>query len=762
MASPLTGTRQEHSTPDDPGAQTDRGRRWRPHRQDVVAGAAVLAVMLLTAVAWLTRPGGDVQGAATQAVAVTGISGPIESGTVLTQEVVATEDDLKGFAATFGTYRGVTDCAVRVTVADETGDVLSDRDVACADMVDTTGATEVASFAPIPDSEGRTYTVTYSLAAGDWSEAVTLWVGEPQGAAVPATAVSDDPVVREVFEDGDTATATIAEYVGPSTWEQFGLATERLGVGAPWWSQPAAMVVWSVLLVAGIVTTVVSRHRWRVATAALVVVAIARGLVWASVLPPLEGMDEGAHVSYAEFLAQTGSIPVRHEFYDDLPNQYSEQLSVLDRFQNRDGQAPGDRASHQPQDVAALEEALEDASPAANGDSPSAGYPPAYYLPAAVLYELTPGTLLDKIYAMRLWSVALGALTAWATMAAARRLLPGSRLAAALLAVAVTVQPMMAHQFAIVNNDALAILGGIAALAVALRLAEPAPRFRHAVLAGGFIGLALLAKPYGIGMAPVAGVALAIGAVRTGFLVRGDRAARIRHGLRSFGAGCAGGLAGLAATYGIWFVIQQVRGIPTTSLPNYPDGDPDRGGWRYVELQLMDGAESMRWRWGEQLFGSFAWLDVKLPGPAYGAVWWGLRIMAVLVVAWVLWQVVELVRRRWTPQPAPSEQGDRPVAGPVPTWLAVVCVAGVMATLYAAGYLYFRYSGRDELLQGRYALMALPAVLALPALTIDGLLSRARGRWRRAVPVAVVAGVATAMWVLHVIGLATIADRFYL
>jgi hypothetical protein len=722
--------------PAPPSRRRGRGVAWL-----VVAG-----VLLLTALVVLTRPGGTMQGARTQSVSTTGISGPLLPGTTITQDVTVTEDGLVGFSATFGTYGGAEDCAVDITVEDDRGETLVDDRIECADIADT-APTTVASFEPVPDSADRTYTLTFASAPGDWSQAVTLWVGEPEDAAVPAEAGGTDEAVLEVFEDDDTATATIADYEAPSVWDQLWRAAGLAAVGAPWWSQPVAQAVWAVVMVGAAVAAVALRRVRRVATVLVVLLALARGLMWATLIPPLEGMDEGAHVTYVEYLAEQGTIPVRGEPLEGAQFMYSEQLALLDGYQNRDSVLPGDRADHEQEAVDELNDELADASAVTNGQAPGTGYPPVYYAPAAVIYELTPGTLLDKLYAMRLWSVALGGVAAWVTVAAARRLFPRGDLTSVLLAIAVTVQPMMAHQFAIVNNDALAITGGIAALAVALRAAVGRVGWRVAVAAGASVGLALLSKPYGIGVLPVAAAGLLVGVWKSS-----DR-------LRGILLSAAGGLAGLAVTYGIWTLYQLVAGVPSTTLPSYPGGDTSRGGWHYVELQLADQMHAIRTRWAEQLFGTFAWLDVRLPETAYDIVWGSLWVVVGLSVLWLLVTLVRAVLRRPVRDDRVEGRDDPGVT--VRTGLALVTVLGVLFALYAAGYLYFRNAGADELLQGRYALMMLPALLALPALVVESFTAQS-ARLRRAVPLAVMAVVTLGMWTLYVLSFATVADRFYL
>lgn len=722
------------------------GRRGRRGPLNWVAALVVVGVLLLSAVGLTLYPAGPVQGTQTQSVQGTGVSGRIVPGMVITQPVLATQDGLTRVQATFGTYGGARDCSLDVVVSDDAGEVVGRNTLSCEDIVDTSAGTVVAEFAPVEDSADRTFTVSYE-GMDDGPDRVALWVGEPEGIVLPAEVDGAPAEVEELFAGG-VATATVVEYEGASTWAQVGAALERMSLGGPWWSQPAAMIVWTVGLVAlaaGAVLT--AGRRWGLTATFLVLLALCRGLVWASAIPPLEGMDEWSHVDYAQFLAEESRLPEAGELYQGRAEYYSPQITALDEFRNRTALPPGDRSELTEQAIDELDAELLAASPDSNGAAPAAGYPPAYYLPSAVLYDITPGTLNDKIYGMRLWSVALGMLAAAATFFAARRLLPRWNVAPVLLSLAVILQPMMAHQFAIVNNDALVIAAGIGAFAVALKLATGRFRSLDVAWAGALVGLALLAKPYGIGVLPVVGVGLLIGSPRR------------PGGLGRFFRGMLAGIGGIAATYGVWVVLRRVLDLQAAKLPG-PDGiNVGRGLVDYLRLQAQDGFAKIRLRWGEQLFGMFSWLDIRLPQNAYVGVLWFLLVAVVLAAVWVLWQLVLMVRRGREQRFWSRYWADDDV---VPVWMSLAMIVGMMGALLAAGWLSFRNDGNDGLLQGRYALAAVPALLALPALTIKGYVLPDRTVWARVMPTVVLGVVALGIWTIHLLGLAAVVDRFYL
>jgi len=751
------------------------GRTW------ATAGAVLL--VLLTVLVWFTRPAGLVQGEQTQTVVVTTPSVPIEPGHEVVQDLTASEDGLAAVSVNFATYLGATDCAVDVSLTDADGALVAEQETPCADLVDTVMTSRVLEFDAIEDSAGQTYTVRITSAPGDWDQAVSVWLGDPQS--------DEEPAVVD-GEEVDLTALVVAEYEAPPVPEQIFTAFERSSVGHAWWVQPPAMIAWALLLVTALVLAVRSSFRsMRVATWCVIAVALLRGLLWAGVMPPLEGMDEGAHVGYAQFMAEERRIPVRGQAHDGLYRTLSPQMEVLDQYQNRGATPPSDRPDHSVEAKEELERELAAASPRANGSSSASGYPPAYYLPAAVMYELTPGTLDDKVLGMRLVSVLLGALAAWPTVLAARRLLPGLPTPAVLLALAVTLQPMVAHQFAIVNNDALVIAAGFGALAAALRLAAGRVRARDVLVAGLLVGAALLAKPFGAAAAPVVALGWLIG-------LRRDRA-RPRQWLGHVGAG----VLGVAVTYGVWVLAQRVAGWPSTQLPVSGGGELDRSPSHYLAMQFQQGLLSFRGKWAEQLFGRFSWLDIVLPEGAYDAIWTGLVVLLWLAGAWLLVgavrRVAALVRRSRGAETSPAADGAAPGAvtdrdavagteartlpaegtGPWPdgtqlpdgtvasgnavrVWMCATYVVGALAVLYLAGYLYFRSSGIDDLLQGRYLLMTLPALLALPALLVEGLVPARLVRWRRVALWVVPAVLLVAMWALQVVAIVSVGDRFYL
>ncbi|GGC11312.1 hypothetical protein [Cellulomonas carbonis] len=757
---------------------TDRRRR-------VVVAAAAVLVLVVTALVTLVRDPGPVQGAVTQTVRTTAVlATALSEGVVVRQPVLATQDGLTRVSSSFGTFGGRSDCEVDVTVTDDAGGLVHAGAVPCGSLSDN-GSSVVATFPPVADSGGRTYVVEYRSAAAV-DDAVTLWVGEPEGVVAPVEATGLGPEDAALVADG-VATATALEYEAGSTWSQLVHALDVAATGAPWWGQPAAVVTWVLLGAAAGVAALALAGCWRAVAACLAVLAVCRGLVWATVLPSLEGMDEAAHAAYAQFVAEEGTLPRPGEWHEGSDQYYSPQLQLLEDFHNRLASPPGDRAVLTDEAYAELEAALAQASPTSNGSAPASGYPPGYYLPAAALYEVTPGTVVDRLDAMRLWSVALGAVGAVLVLVAARRLLPAGRTAPVLLTLAVVLQPVVAHQYAIVNNDALIMTAGVGAFAAALGAARGRVGLLAGVVGGAWVGLALLGKPYGVGLVPVVVAGLVCGVL--------TRRPPVGQGVRLLGTSALGVGLGVLVTYGPWVLVRRLLDIGAATLPA-SDG-VSRSLVDYLRLQTRDGLAVSELRWGQQLWGRFSWLDVLLPAPAYGWIWAGMLLTAALALLWVVLQggrlVVALARRR------PGAAWDARTAV---TWTTLALVVGTFGALLAAGFLSYLNDGNDGLLQGRYALMAVPGLLALPALTTAPWVAYARRRRTGAgsrpaggpgassaavaVPearsggtvdpmvvapadsatrtwdVAVLGVLALAMWTLHVLALAALVDRFYL
>jgi len=698
-------------------------------RFNVRAGLIVgLGALALVAIAVL-RPAGPRHADLGEHLQRTEPLPAILPGEPLRQDFVARANGLSQVSVRFGTYGGATRCSVRVTIS-RRGTVVARRVIPCRDIPDSVPSV-AARFPPEPDSRGHGYTLDVE-AVGRGDQAITSWGGPPNGRMLPAESGGDelDLTVDLQTGYGDDGVAV----------DQLDTVLRRVGQYGPFWDDPP-FVVLLVLAGCGLLALVAAAPR-RLGIALLVAFAVVKGILWSVVLPPLEGVDEAAHFSYSQFLAEQHRIPRRGVNQFDDANGYSPELEAAIVLVHQTSSVPGDRPDFASGSDAGARHTLSELSKRSGGNGAAAGYSPAYYLPAAVLYAITPGSFFDRIASMRLWSVALGALTVWVTVLIGERLFPRSRWAPMALGVAIAAQPMLSQQFAIVNNDALVIALGAVALLLSLDLLEPKVPASRLVGAGLAAGGAVVAKPFGIVFVP-----LVAGAALVGW-IRGRRTET-----RSWWRDGARLTAGVVLTYGAWWLTAALFRFPAPSLQANDPSPGDKGLRAFFAVVRLGDFKHLRDTWVDQFWGVFSWVDLPFPHWTHRLL---LLFMVGLVLASACWLVriaVDAVRLR---------HGDGWLAGArdrgETVLRALVCaaaIAGTIGLLYLVAFMQFRLTGRNDLIQGRYALMVAPAVLAFPALV----LRRFVPRLDPAVPLVALAGLMVA---LNVLGLGLLVDRFYI
>lgn len=663
-------------------------------------------VLLLGAVLALSARVGPVQGDETQHFALTNVLLQLDAGEELDIELTATQDDLSQVGVMLGTWVGSADCTLTTTLTED-GRELASQDTVCADLPDTALA-PVLSFDPIADSAGTTYTVTLAVSedsvngpavwdTADGSQAVVALYGEQQ----PALAAAGDVL-------------------------------DRMSVYAPAWGSPGWVVVLAALVLA-CVAVLALRPRWGLVT--VIVLVLARGLLWSALIPPLQGMDEGAHFANVQFIAEEGRLP-NWNTEDRQYGAYSQSLELASDEMHVSAHQPTDRPDYDPESAEALREADSAASPDSDGTGPAASYPPAYYGPAAVFYQLAGDDTVSQVHAVRLWSALLGVVAIVFAWFFAGEVLPKRPAARAGLVTAVALQPMLAHQFALVNNDAWVIAAGFAALWAAARLVRSARAPWLMLGAGAIAGLGALGKPFFAVMVLPIAIGWLLGKIRY----------RVRDWKVLVGEPLLAGV-GVAGTYGVWLVAARLLGI-NTGL-GFPAGEADapRGLVDYLRSQLDPALAEFRTLWVDQLWGNFGWVNTPLPVGAQKVIWWLYLALALTVVVWLVLTVRD--RRRGV-----LDEGLRDIDRLIA--LCTLSGLGVLAGMYAVEFGYFASSGLSNLLQGRYLLMVIPALLALPPLLAERL-SRQR-------PAATIAAwsVATGVLALHVTGVLVVVQKFYL
>lgn len=718
-----------------------------------MAVAVVASVFVAVVGALLALPGGNVVGDTTTNVRIDTPLPGLEPGDSVIQSFVATEDRLASVYVTFGTFNGTAECDITVWLEQRRGtaDVGSGTPItsgewACGDLADT-GRFEVLDFTPLEDSAGQVFDVVIERTDDGTGQGVVVWAGAPKGDALPV--IVDGEVVP------DLSALVRAEYdPQPHRWDHMARTLERLGAYGPSWGAPLLFVMLVLALAIVLSATPLSLRSTRALLIVVAILAILRGLIWSAAIPAFEAMDEPAHFAYVQYVAEEHLLPGHvdnHEIFSPSLEAAIDELNV-------ESTVPGDRPDYSEEGEERTESALDGVSSRGGGGAPGSMYAPFYYLPAVPFYEAAGDDILGQVALARLWSVLLGAVAAVLLVLVGRRLFPGSDVAQAAFVVAGVFQPMVAHQFAIVNNDAWVIVTGFAALALGLELTRRGRAPGLALLAGVVIGAGLLGKPFAIACA----VPLAAGWVVGKFRAR-------QRSLRVLGGEAGLVVVGVAATFGLWTLNAARLDLNTSEVPSSTATGQSLA--EFLDVNFGGRLSAVKAIWGDQLWGDFGWVRIPLPEPVP---WLIVAIEAALVLGLLIWAVVMVggllrartARRavvvtdgRRAAQPWTADSDAQLRSAPIPLDVRIlilaVTIVGIVVTLYAAGWLYYASTGRNDLIQGRYALLAVPALLAGPALVLERL---SHGRIRPAV-VNVLA--AFGMVSANLLGLLVVLEAFY-
>jgi 4-amino-4-deoxy-L-arabinose transferase-like glycosyltransferase len=448
-------------------------------------------------------------------------------------------------------------------------------------------------------------------------------------------------------------------------------------------------------------------------------VALMSGIAWSLVVPPFQFADEPRHISYVQYLAETGRPP---KGTTGLTGRSAQQRRVQHamRYNQRRLET---RALTAPADQRRIARALEaPASPLSQGGATSqTNNPPLYYALEALAYHASPSTnLLDRIQLMRLVSALLGALTVLLVFLFLRELLPATPWAWKLGALAVALQPLFNNESGVVNNDNLLYLaaaGLFLALAVSFRRGLTIWR---GVAIGAAISVGLLAKLTMLGLIPGAALGLLL-------LVHRATPEQRRTTLRGAAAAVAVAalpvLAYMLVNSIVWdrgLLLSAGGGLPLPSDPTSSGSPITNAGsshtiagvlsyiWQFYlpRLPFMDPVNGFSyWPAGHIWFvgfvGRFGDLEYGLPGVADA-------IAAVVYCAIVGLAGRELFVRRLTLRARAAELATY-----------VVIMLGLLAVIHIPGYnVRLRNEGGWE--QARYLFPLLPLYAAIVAIAARG------------------------------------------
>ena len=377
-------------------------------------------------------------------------------------------------------------------------------------------------------------------------------------------------------------------------------------------------------------------------------------LGWGFIVPPFHIPDEASHVFYAQYLGETGKLPVIHPGTDWYSADINAMLNdgafywVVGRSTSRPPWGPDAKRQLTRDQTANLERV-------GRGDAASASNnPPLYYLAQAAVYRAGHGLgPMNRLALMRALSALMAGLTALCIFCFLRELLPGTPLAWTTGALTAGLLPMFAFVSSGVNNDGGLYLVSAALMLALARLLRRGLTPRRAATVGVLLAAGVLVKTQMLAYAPAVGLA-ALVALRRG---RGNG----RSPWPSLLSGAAAAVAPLAL-YGllgatVWNRPLFDRVGAVTASPAATSG---------AHLPTLSEQISFLWQeylprlpfmtdllpgfqlwtlWFKGLVGRFGWLDYGYPPWAY-VLALGIVLLITGAAIFHLWQRRDAVRRR--------------------------------------------------------------------------------------------------------------------
>jgi 4-amino-4-deoxy-L-arabinose transferase-like glycosyltransferase len=468
---------------------------------------------------------------------------------------------------------------------------------------------------------------------------------------------------------------------------------------------------------------------------AVLAVVLVEGLAWTFAVPALQGADEGAHFSYVQKVADAHDIPWRDPKLGYLEPGYPPSVSTEQQIAwlwaglepLRGNRAARPLWTHEDERIWARENAkLTDEDRKDGVGSRVFDNPPLYYLTAVVPYEIAGGTFFDRLYALRLYNVALLLAAVALTWLLAGELFGRRRELQTLATAAVALHPVLLDVATRVTPDVLLLTLAAAALYLMTLVVKRGPSWK---LVGGLLAVvaaACFTQGRSLGLIAPALFAIGLGWWRSRGSPRPGLLARIP-AVVPWTAGAIVVLVVLAA-YATRFDFGELAGFWSYLwqfyLPPLPGmSDPIGVSWDVENVYL------------NRFFGTFVQFEVAFPQDLLDAiriaVWLGLALL--VVSAWrhrrVLWERRDVV--------------------------AVLLVAFVLSVLalHAAAFRSLLGNPADPVITGRYLLMLIPLFGLAVAAAVAALPGRVRGF--------AAGGLLGAMFLLQLSAFGLVVERFY-
>jgi 4-amino-4-deoxy-L-arabinose transferase-like glycosyltransferase len=443
------------------------------------------------------------------------------------------------------------------------------------------------------------------------------------------------------------------------------------------------------------------------------------GLVWMAVIPPLDALDEPAHLQAIMQVRKQHIIPEIHYVTGNAAGEIV--------------RPPGD-----PETVAYIKK-IRPKLPVSDDYvlvPDESWQPPLYYLAAGLVTQFVPPRPQTVLYVGRLLAIFFGAATVYFCWLATRELAPQAPGWAVASAGVVALLPQFCFNSTHVSNDSTVTLTATAAFYVWFRGLRH-PKFdRRLFGAGAMLGLAILSKLTAVALIP--GLALVI--LFRMFQVRPGESGWGKWLKRSLYM-IAGATLGTVLVCGWWFVRNVFTyGEPTgtaETLRSFAARFPK------ADFSLPRTASNLLRYTLENLWGRFGWNDITLPHGVYqfcnGA---ALLLVGLSVLAGIGLVVLWATRK----EPALSvAKGSRNLV----TWQAFLVFLVIGLTLFA-GFIRFNKTV-VYMPQARYFfILLLPGALLLTG----GLYAFAA---RRVLRVAVFSLLFIGLGLLNALALATVS-----
>jgi 4-amino-4-deoxy-L-arabinose transferase-like glycosyltransferase len=363
------------------------------------------------------------------------------------------------------------------------------------------------SFAPIPNSAGRSYYFEIQSPQAPAERPVTVWYQpadvyvDGEGYLEGRPVIDADMTFRTYYHLGSLDQAV--------SYFRSRLPESKPGI----WGEPFFYDTFLVLyvIVLGVLFLSLLRLAWRSSSdnlalqlegaawpgkrwllLLLLTLALVRGVIYASVTYPWQVPDEQGHYEYARLMLDQRQIPASRAESVLLQQEVISSMQTFDWWHFVGQPTPQDL----PPDF--------NADPLLRLSRPQVGdEPPLYYLMPAVGYLFTHNESVElQLYAMRFASALFIVATVWLCYLVAQELFSDNRLLGIAIPALVALLPMFTYIGAGVNNDVGAAAAASWVFLLLARLFRRGATWRRAMWLLLAVGLALLVKKTNLFLVP--------------------------------------------------------------------------------------------------------------------------------------------------------------------------------------------------------------------------------------------------------------------